>query len=342
MGVVVGLTLLLGIMLCAFALPAIHTGAHGITLGVAGPQDAVDKVRALDGFDVREYSSADEARTAIEQRKIYGALIVGDDNIEIMTASAASAQAAQVIGQAGPPLALRMKKGWTITDVRPFPADDPRGAGLSGGALPLALGGWIAAILIMQLIATTRNRLLAVFAFAVVGGLALTAIIQFGFGTLDGNYLLTSLAAMLGISATAMGVLGLRELLGGVGIGIAAVLLILLGNPLSGLSSAPRDAAQPVGTDRAVAAARCDRGAAARRRAVRRPRHHPRAGRADLLACRRARVLLPRPAPGRREGRLPGTRGLNRRCQRGGQRILKITARCTTKLMTVAVPCAMP
>ena len=88
-----------------------------------------------------------EARTAIEQRKIYGALIVGDDNIEIMTASAASAQAAQVIGQAGPPLALRMKKGWTITDVRPFPADDPRGAGLSGGALPLALGGWIAAIL---------------------------------------------------------------------------------------------------------------------------------------------------------------------------------------------------
>ncbi|MCS3876551.1 hypothetical protein M2359_000180 [Gordonia amarae] len=246
-GVVVGLTLLLGIMLCAFALPAIHTGAHGITLGVAGPQDAVDKVRALDGFDVREYSSADEARTAIEQRKIYGALIVGDDNIEIMTASAASAQAAQVIGQAGPPLALRMKKGWTITDVRPFPADDPRGAGLSGGALPLALGGWIAAILIMQLIATTRNRLLAVFAFAVVGGLALTAIIQFGFGTLDGNYLLTSLAAMLGISATAMGVLGLRELLGGVGIGIAAVLLILLGNPLSGLSSAPEMLPSPWG-----------------------------------------------------------------------------------------------
>lgn len=51
-------------------------------------------------------------------------------------------------------------------------------------------------------------------------------------------------------------------------------------------------------------------------------------------AGRRLRPLLPGPTPngGEGPGDRPGT----------DQRILKITARCTTKLMTVAVPCAMP
>lgn len=44
---------------------------------------------------------------------------------------------------------------------------------------------------------------------------------------------------MLGIAATGFFVLGVLEVLGNPGLGIAAILLILLGNPLSGLASAP-------------------------------------------------------------------------------------------------------
>ena len=100
----------------------------------------------------------------------------------------------------------------------------------------------------MQVIGSTRERILAVLAFSVVGGLGMTAVIQFVLGTFDGNYWLTSLAAMLGIAATAMTVLGLRELMGAAGLGVAAVLLILLGNPLSGLASAPEMLPTPWGT----------------------------------------------------------------------------------------------
>lgn len=247
---VLGLTALLGIMLTAFALPAIHSGAKGdVPIGVVAAPSAADQLtqRLSGSFDVTVYPDAQAARQAILHRDSYGALVVTPGHLEVLVATAASTAVAQAITQMGTGVAAALHVSPSVTEVRGFPAGDPRGAGLSAGALPLALGGWIGAVLIMQLIASSRSRIVAVFAFAVVGGFALTAIIQFGFGTFDGNYLLTSLAAALGIAATAMGVLGLRELFGNIGLVIAAVALILLGNPLSGLTSAPEMLPAPWG-----------------------------------------------------------------------------------------------
>ena len=70
---------------------------------------------------------------------------------------------------------------------------------------------------------------------------------QYAIGTFDGNFWLTSIAGMFGIAATCFTVLGLRELLGGPGLGVAAVLLVLLGNPLSGLASGPEFLPRPWG-----------------------------------------------------------------------------------------------
>ncbi|MDL9936097.1 hypothetical protein QSJ18_05035 [Gordonia sp. ABSL1-1] len=246
--VVAGLTVLLALMLTAFALPAVKSGPHGVGLGIVAPPAAAAQIEAgLDGFDVTRYDDAAAARQAITDREIYGALVVGPDGLHTYVATAASATVAQTIGQIGTKIAAAQNVPVQVTDVRAFPDNDPRGAGLSAGALPLALGGWIAAVLIMQLISSSRNRLIAVGAFAVIGGFALVAVIQFGLGTFDGNYWLTSLAAMLGIAATAMGVLGLREFFGFAGLGIAAIALIFLGNPLSGLASAPEMLPTPWG-----------------------------------------------------------------------------------------------
>ncbi|WP_267615650.1 hypothetical protein [Gordonia bronchialis] len=248
-GLVVGLTILLAVMLCAFALPAVHTGAHGVPVGVVGNDQVVATVsEKLDGFEVSAYPDADAAGAAILDRQIYGAFVVESGQVHTLVASAASSAAATAITQAGSGLAAAQHLPARVTDLRGFGADDPRGAGLVAGALPLALGGWIAAVVIMQVIGSTRERILAVLAFSVVGGLGMTAVIQFVLGTFDGNYWLTSLAAMLGIAATAMTVLGLRELMGAAGLGVAAVLLILLGNPLSGLASAPEMLPTPWGT----------------------------------------------------------------------------------------------
>ncbi|MCK9928853.1 SNG1 family protein [Frankia sp. Mgl5] len=251
-GVVAGLTILLGVMLTAFALPAANLNPHHVGLGVVGPPSAVTAARQQlesrgDAFDIKTYADADAARTAILERKIYGAVILDPGGVHTLVASAASVSIAATAQGVGAGIASASDVPATVTDIRPFPSDDSRGAGLSAGALPLALGGWIGATVIMLVFHTPGRRMLTAGIFAVVGGLGLTAVLQFGIGTLDGNYWLTSLGAMLGIGATASAVLGLRTLFGGAGLGIAAILLILLGNPLSGLSNAPELLPEPWG-----------------------------------------------------------------------------------------------
>lgn len=131
--------------------------------------------------------------------------------------------------------------------MRAFPVRDPKGTGLAAGALPLALGGWMGAMIIMLLVPSPGRRVIAAIGVAVIGGLTVVACLQFLIGTFDGNFWLTSLAGIFGIAATCFTVLGLRERLGGAGLGIAAVLLVLLGNPLSGLASAPEMLPRPWG-----------------------------------------------------------------------------------------------
>ena len=84
-GLVVGLTILLAVMLCAFALPAVHTGAHGVPVGVVGNDQVVATVsEKLDGFEVSAYPDADAAGAAILDRQIYGAFVVESGQVHTL------------------------------------------------------------------------------------------------------------------------------------------------------------------------------------------------------------------------------------------------------------------
>jgi hypothetical protein len=170
-----------------------------------------------------------------QHRDVYGALVTDRTDTTVLIASAASPAVADTLKTLAAHLGEAQGAPVPVDDVRPLPPDDPTGAGLSAGALPLALGGWIGAVVLLTAVPRTRQRTIAAFAFAVCGALALTALMQYGFGSLDGNYWLTSAGAALGIAATAWTILGLRT----AGLALGAVTLILLGNPLSGLNSAP-------------------------------------------------------------------------------------------------------
>lgn len=246
---VVAIPVLLAVMVIAFALPASRSGPHELPIGVVGSEAQAQQLSsAANSFDVTRYPDAASARDAINHRGIYGAVIVDSNSVTSMVASAASPTVAGLIPALGNQIAQQVDVPARTQDVRAFPSDDPKGAGLSAGALPLALGGWIAAMVIMLLIPSPRARLAAVVGVAAVGGIVLVSTLRFVIGTFDTNFWFISLAAMVGIGATCMMVLGLRELLGGAGLGIAGVLLILLGNPLSGLASAPELLPRPWGS----------------------------------------------------------------------------------------------
>ncbi|WP_062313810.1 ABC transporter permease [Demequina rhizosphaerae] len=252
-GLAVGLSLLLSAMLVAFGLPAVSSGPHDVPIAVVAPDEAATQITgALDqaqpgAFDVTIAASEDEAIAMIRDREVYGAFVVGQDGLSVDIATAASPAVAQVLTAVGEGAAAQLGAPATVNDVVPTTEDDPRAIGLTAGALPIALGGFIAGVATTLLVAGTGRRLAAVGAFAVIAGLAMTAILQFWFGTFDGSFWATAAAAMLGIIATSAIVLGLESLLGRPGIGVAALLVVLLGNPLSGLASAPEMLPTPWG-----------------------------------------------------------------------------------------------
>jgi hypothetical protein len=241
------------ILLVAFALPGINSGFHHVPVAVVAPAKQAAALSARleqavpGGFDVRLLSSAEQARQQILDREVYGALLVDEAGLSLDIASAASPTMATALTQAMTALGKAMSLPVQVQDVRPFLAEDPKGIGLSAGALPLALGGWIAAVGIMAVVRGARQQLITATGFAIFGGLGMTAILQFGFGTIDGSYWLTSVGAMLGAGAACVAVLGLQRMFGAAGLGLAVVALILLGGPLSGLTSAPEMLPAPWG-----------------------------------------------------------------------------------------------
>ncbi|MEU8261665.1 hypothetical protein AB0C02_13725 [Micromonospora sp. NPDC048999] len=248
--VVALLTVIIGALLTAFAWPAVRSSVHDVPIAVAGPAAATDQVTAalqqrLPGaFDITRVADTAAAEAAVLNREVYGAIDVSTGTPQVIIASAASPSVAQTLQQmAG---ALTQATGdasaaaGAVRDIAPLPADDPRGAGLSAGSLPLVMGGMLAAVLLTNRIRGTGRRVVGALAFAVTGGLAIAAILQFWFGSITGAYWANSGVVALSIAATSLTLLGLESLLGYAGFGLGAVIMMLIGNPLAGTATAPQ------------------------------------------------------------------------------------------------------
>ncbi|MFB7355965.1 ABC transporter permease [Streptomyces gardneri] len=240
------LTVSIGLLLTAFAWPSVRSSVHDVPIAVAGPAPAVERITSVldqrlpDGFEVTEVTDT-AAERLIRDREVYGAIDLSSATPQVITASAASAAVAQTLNSITTGLGQAQGTGTAVAarDLVPLPADDPRGAGLAAGALPLVMGGLLAALLLTKLVRGSVRRVTGALAFAVTGGLAVTAILQFWFGSLDGSYWANCGATALTIAATSLTILGLASLLGYVGFGLGAAIMMLIGNPLSGTATAP-------------------------------------------------------------------------------------------------------
>ncbi|MEU4327299.1 hypothetical protein [Nonomuraea dietziae] len=246
---VVLLTASISVLLTAFAWPSVRSSVHDVPIAVAGPAAAVEQVStALDqrlpgGFEITEAADTAAAERLIRDREVYGAIDVSSGTPQVIMASAASTAVAQTLNGVATALGQAQAQGTSpavaVRDLVTLPADDPRGAGLAAGALPLVMAGLLAALLLTRLVRGTARRVTGALAFAITGGLAVAAILQFWLGSLNGAYWANSGAVALTIAATSLSILGLESLLGSAGFGLGAVAMMLIGNPLSGTATAP-------------------------------------------------------------------------------------------------------
>jgi hypothetical protein len=244
---VLGVTALLALIVTAFAWPASEIAPRDLPVAVVGPADAIaqleEGVSAVgeEAFDIVPLDSRSDAVTAIEQRDVYAAFVLSPDGTELLTASAASPAVSQLMEQVADHMAAAQPGQASIvtTDVVPLPQDDPRGLVFSSGSLPIVLGGLLVGVLVALLVGGGLTSILTVLAAAAGAGLATVGVLHGWLGALDGSYWVNAGVVALGIAAIALTVVGLRRLIGVPGIPVAALTILLLGNPLSGVTSAP-------------------------------------------------------------------------------------------------------
>ncbi|MFF5899784.1 ABC transporter permease [Streptomyces argenteolus] len=244
--------LIVSLTLWAFSWPAARIAPRDLPVGVAGAAPAADALAQrfesrAGAFEVHRYADADAARTAIEERAVYGAVILSAEGPRLLTASAASSVVAQLLTEA---VTQAAPDGAAIpvTDVVAAPDADPRGSALGASVLPLTLAGVAAGALVTLMRLRGARAGAALAGASVLVGVAATTLAHTWLGVITGDWWTEAAAIASTTLAAGATVAGLGALLGTRGIGVGALLVVLLGNPFSGVTSAPELLPAPVGT----------------------------------------------------------------------------------------------
>lgn len=247
--------LVLGVLGLMIAFITSYTGAFhqpaptDVPLAVVAPAPAdgqlVEKLDRLPGspLDPRAVTSEREALHQIKDRTIDGALIVDPrgttDRLLVASGGGASlSQAVELVVRAAEKSERR-----TVRTVDVVPADQDDARSLSSFYLVVGwcVGGYLcAAILAISAGARPSNghraviRLAALAVYAIAAGLAGAIIVGPVLGALPGTFLgLWGLGALV-VFAVGATTLACQALLGIIGIGLAILLIVILGNPSAG------------------------------------------------------------------------------------------------------------
>ncbi|MFG2289146.1 DUF3533 domain-containing protein [Streptomyces sp. NPDC048595] len=247
--------LVLGVLGLMIAFIASYAGAFhqpkpaDVPFAVVAPPPAagqlVHKLDRLPGSPLDPHAAASEsaARRQIEDRTIDGALIVDPrgSTDRLLVASGGGASLSQAVEQVV--RAAEKAERRTVRTVDVVPADRHDARSLSSFYLVVGwcVGGYLcAAILAISAGARPSNghraviRLAALAVYAIAAGLAGTIVVGPVLGALPGTFFgLWGLGALV-VFAVGATTLACQALLGIVGIGLAILLIVILGNPSAG------------------------------------------------------------------------------------------------------------
>lgn len=260
--VIVSVVLPLMIMLAAlaFAWPAARIAPRDLPVGIVGAQPGSQQAVAgltrtePGAFAFQRYASPAQARSAIENREVYGAFVITSQRITVLEASAASPVVAQLLSTVGQQLAghaaARAGTGGQQRpaiqlrdiDVVASSASDPKGMVLASALLPVTICSIImaAAVALLLEFRSAWRQLLALTIVSAAAGLGTYLIAQGFLGALPHAPVATWASLSLMLMAVSATTAGLIALIGAAGLGISSALMIFVGNAFSGATSAPQ------------------------------------------------------------------------------------------------------
>lgn len=235
--------LVVALVLTLFAWPSAKLGPRDLPVGVAGPAAATgpieQQLEARDGaFELHRYADEAAAREAIEERDVYGAFVATPRRPKVLTASAGSQAVAQQLTHAAD------EAGATVEDVVQA---GPQATGLASSVLPLVIAGILVGVVAALAASRGLGRAGLVVAGSVLTGLAVTGIVQGWLDVVGGDWVANAGVVSLTVLAIAATLAGLYAVVGKAGLAIGALTMIFVGNPFSGVGSAPELLPEPAG-----------------------------------------------------------------------------------------------
>ena len=233
----------MALVLTVFAWPNSRLAPRDLPVGVAGPAPAAEAIETKltqqqGAFDVARYADESAAREAIEDRQVYGAFVASPGGLKVLTGSAASPVVAQLLSHAA------AEQNAEVEDVVATPK---AGGALGSSVLPMVLAGILTGVLAALAGSGARARVGLVLVGSVLAGLAATLVVDSWLGVVEGDWLANAGVLTLTVLAIASTMVGLYALLGRQGLGLGALIMILVGNPFSAAAAAPELLPQPVG-----------------------------------------------------------------------------------------------
>ena len=253
--VAIALPVLVGLAVLAFAYPAARAEPRQLPVGVigtsAGNQQLVEHVTAHtpNGFDFHLYPDDASARAAIRHRDVYGAFQVIGHRVRLMTATAASPAVAELLQQLAGTLVRQAESAHSGTtaqeihtdDIVPLSSDDPKGTVFSACLLPLTICSMLVAAA-TGLVVRFRPAWRQILALMIVSMLSAATVYLIGqtyLGAFPHHGFADWGVLALTILAISTSTAGLIALIGAAGLALGAALMVFVGNPFAGTTSAP-------------------------------------------------------------------------------------------------------
>ena len=222
---------------------------HRVKVALVAPQQAASalaaRLNALPGAPLRavpvQHESA--ARQQVQHGDVTAALIVdpSGQTDRLLSATGAGAALTTAVKQVVNEVEAGQHRGVSSTDVVPLQRGDYRGLAGFYTVIGWLVAGYLLATL-LGIVSGTRastirsvgGHLLLLVPYSIAAGLGGMLIVDTLLGAQTGHFLaLAGLGALLVFAAAAV-TIALQELIGIVGIGVAIVLFVVIGNPSAG------------------------------------------------------------------------------------------------------------
>ncbi|WP_171115533.1 MULTISPECIES: ABC transporter permease [unclassified Streptomyces] len=219
---------------------------RSIPTAVVGQYEAQRGREFLDGMEraldaavkVHTYDTLAEARSAVEEQEVFAILDLREEGraVTLGVSGASGASVADVLAEAAVAAGRQTGVAVTVRDIRPLQEGDPRGLAIFYISLAAVITGFVGSI---QLSVHARElnpleRIAFTVAYALLGGFAIAAAVDWGLGALDLPFVESWLILALTMATSGMVFTMFDTLIGRWAMLPTWGLMVLLGNPSSG------------------------------------------------------------------------------------------------------------